>query len=149
MRGVNRPAWVRIPGLPPITSSWTSDQGRRLLTPKDAGLNPAGDTNKFDKLLYAVYNFIIYLMRSKYRLNGMNVMCDECFKVVDQYYPGLHRPEKIELLWGATSFPFGNPEKVASDLAECKANTDGTIGQAIAYQEKQCSVSLENLHKPL
>lgn len=70
-------------------------------------------------------------------------MCQQCQEAVMRHYPHLPESEMMKLLWEATCFPFCGPETLEEQLIELKANTDGSLGQAVAFAHKQMDEALE------
>ena len=63
-------------------------------------------------------------------------MCQGCLKAVNKHYPHLNDREQGELLMGATCFPFGKPEQVEEQLAQLRRVTDGSLGHALWWAER-------------
>ena len=64
-------------------------------------------------------------------------MCQKCADAVCKWYPEFSEEDQGELLWGATCFPFGEPEDVDRRLQELRTHTDGTLSGAMQYAEAQ------------
>lgn len=52
-------------------------------------------------------------------------MCDVCVDAAQMCFPGISDKDLNTLLWGATSFPFGDPKHVAGSLCELRTIIDG------------------------
>ena len=74
-------------------------------------------------------------------------MCQTCYNHAKKYYPELPEADLGELLMGATAFPFCEPDYLEKQLIELRANTDGTLGQAIGYAEHKMFENLQQEDK--
>ena len=72
-------------------------------------------------------------------------MCQKCIDAVKKHYPDLPEKDWGDLLMSATAFPFGDPETIERQLAEAKANSDGTMEGAIAYANKQLDEAMKKI----
>ncbi len=70
-------------------------------------------------------------------------MCEQCNELVKKYYPNLPEDDYGHLLMSATCFPFGGPKYIEPQLKELVENTDGSLGAAIAFADKQLSKAWE------
>jgi hypothetical protein len=70
-------------------------------------------------------------------------MCKKCFDLVGQYFPSINEGERGEILFSATSFPFGDPDYIEKQLIELKANTDGSLMGAIHYTNSKFSEEMK------
>ena len=59
-------------------------------------------------------------------------MCEKCVDAVKQYWPSLPENQYGNLLYGATSFPFGDHEQVCKQVKELAEQTGCNLDQAIA-----------------
>jgi len=66
-------------------------------------------------------------------------MCKQCQEATERHYGHLSDEDKMHLLWSATAFPFCGPDYLENQLIELKENTDGSLGQAQGYADKQMS----------
>lgn len=69
-------------------------------------------------------------------------MCQGCNDLMLKYYPHLSDADKGHLLMNCTCFPFGGPDLIEKQLIELKANTDGSLNEAMAYAESQMDKQL-------
>ena len=69
-------------------------------------------------------------------------MCQGCSDLMLKYYPHLSDDEKGALLMNCTCFPFGGPDLIEPQLIELKANTDGSLEQAMWWAEKKMDEQL-------
>ena len=73
-------------------------------------------------------------------------MCQQCTDLVKKYYPELPDDHYGELLINATAFPHTDPNDspyLENQLKELIENTDGTLGGAINYANKQTEEEME------
>lgn len=45
-------------------------------------------------------------------------MCECCVDLLNKYFPDVPEKDAVNILWSATSFPFGSPERVEDQLKE-------------------------------
>lgn len=69
-------------------------------------------------------------------------MCQKCVDAVKLYYPKLPEKKYGDFLFGTTCFPFGEPERVAEQLATMKRDTDGSVEAAYVYAERTTDMAM-------
>lgn len=74
-------------------------------------------------------------------------MCERCLELARAYYPSLGDEGHVELLMGATCFPFGGPELIEPQLIELKNKTDGSLHGALCYADEQTTAECEEHYR--
>lgn len=69
-------------------------------------------------------------------------MCQACVEAVKRHYPQLPDKDYGGFLMAVTCFPFGDPERVDEQLATMKRNTDGSVGAAYAYADRETDMAM-------
>jgi len=63
-------------------------------------------------------------------------MCQQCLNHARRIFPNLPDSDIGELLFGATAFPFAQPETIEKQLLELKEQTDGTLNGMLAFADR-------------
>ena len=63
-------------------------------------------------------------------------MCQQCLNHARRIFPNLPDSDIGELLFGATAFPFAQPETIEKQLLELKEQTNGTLNGMLAFADR-------------
>jgi ElaB/YqjD/DUF883 family membrane-anchored ribosome-binding protein len=76
-------------------------------------------------------------------------MCIKCADALSKHYPHFSEEEQMQLLYAATSFPFGDGDYVAQQIEEARNSTDGSLAQARAWMDEMVDKAMENRDKAM
>lgn len=74
-------------------------------------------------------------------------MCQLCLDSAKKHFPGKTDQEYAELLWGATAFPFDDPEGTDKQLAEMAIKSGGDIHKALCIADQEMSEAHDRFKK--
>jgi hypothetical protein len=69
-------------------------------------------------------------------------MCQKCLDAVRQIWPNISDEERVTLLWGATAYPFSDPEYTARQLQEKFDQSGGNVGMALAIADMETDAAM-------
>ncbi len=70
-------------------------------------------------------------------------MCQQCVDAVKKYWPDLPDDRYGDLLMSATSFPFGDADRVEREVREMAEQSGCDLGKAVAIADAELDATTE------
>jgi hypothetical protein len=69
-------------------------------------------------------------------------MCRTCVEFARRKFPHFSEKEIGTLLWGATSFPFGDADRVCREVKELAEQSNGNLDECLAIADREMEAAL-------